>query len=274
MTKHILIPTDFSEASYRAALFVLKIYRAIAGRFTLLYVHDPASDGREAADKLKKAHEDIDRFAERLLDALPEEGRPGIKRTVIKGIAVQRINHHAAQIEADLIVMGTTGASGFKRAFIGSVASRVIKRAPCAVLAVPYQMEVHSIDRIGFATDLKADDRKETYAPAFDLLDAHGSELFLLQVIDDMEEYEMEVIYGKDSMREHIKDRPHRYIKAQDSNVIKAIEGMVKTHGIDLLVMLKHHEVLNGVWPKSTVEKVAMRIDIPLLSLHQEPKPH
>ena len=61
-------------------------------------------------------------------------------------LAVQRHLHvgapHAAVVEivrehdADLVVMGTHGRRGFQKFFLGSTASKVLRRMPCAVMTV------------------------------------------------------------------------------------------------------------------------------------------
>jgi nucleotide-binding universal stress UspA family protein len=40
---------------------------------------------------------------------------------------------------ADLIVVGTHGHTGLRRALIGSVAEKIVRHAPCAVLVVPHK---------------------------------------------------------------------------------------------------------------------------------------
>jgi nucleotide-binding universal stress UspA family protein len=42
----------------------------------------------------------------------------------------------AREEEADLIVMGTHGRTGLAHALIGSVAEKVVRKAPCPVLTV------------------------------------------------------------------------------------------------------------------------------------------
>ena len=42
----------------------------------------------------------------------------------------------AADLKADLIVLGTHGRSGLKHALFGSVAEKVVRKAPCPVLSV------------------------------------------------------------------------------------------------------------------------------------------
>jgi nucleotide-binding universal stress UspA family protein len=55
-----------------------------------------------------------------------EEGDPA--RTIVD---------QALAIAADLVVMGTHGRSGFERLVIGSIAEKVLRKAPCPVLLVP-----------------------------------------------------------------------------------------------------------------------------------------
>ena len=44
---------------------------------------------------------------------------------------------HAEGMRADLVVLGTEGHSGIERLMLGSVAERVLRKAPCPVLTVP-----------------------------------------------------------------------------------------------------------------------------------------
>ena len=52
------------------------------------------------------------------------------------GTAAESIIEAATESQADLIVIGTHGLRGLTRLFIGSVAERVVRLAPCAVLTV------------------------------------------------------------------------------------------------------------------------------------------
>ena len=48
----------------------------------------------------------------------------------------EEIDEEAEARGADLIVIGTRGLSGFKHLLLGSIAERVVQKAPCAVLTV------------------------------------------------------------------------------------------------------------------------------------------
>lgn len=76
--------------------------------------------------------------AERLarLSASLGAGVPVVVATAFGG-AAHEIARYAREHGIDLIVVGTHGRTGMSRALLGSVAERVIRTAPCPVLAVP-----------------------------------------------------------------------------------------------------------------------------------------
>ena len=75
---------------------------------------------------------DVKRFVERespselIADVMLCEGNP-----------VTEILSCAASLNADLLVLGTHGRSGFERLVLGSVTEKVLRKATCAVLTVP-----------------------------------------------------------------------------------------------------------------------------------------
>src|SRR5690349_18496218 len=54
-----------------------------------------------------------------------------------EGSPAHEIVKYASDVEADLIVMGTHGRSGFDRLTLGSVTEKVLRKAPCPVLTLP-----------------------------------------------------------------------------------------------------------------------------------------
>jgi nucleotide-binding universal stress UspA family protein len=54
----------------------------------------------------------------------------------LSGVAGEALTRAAKRERADLLVIGTHGRSGVERALLGSVAAKVIGRAPCPVLTV------------------------------------------------------------------------------------------------------------------------------------------
>ncbi|MFF7443416.1 universal stress protein [Streptomyces sp. NPDC008122] len=82
---------------------------------------------------------DPEELSQRILDqavdaTLTPEQAAGVTRTVVGANATQALIDAAA--DADLLVVGDRGYSGFKAAVLGSVSSHVTQHAPCPVVVV------------------------------------------------------------------------------------------------------------------------------------------
>ena len=72
-------------------------------------------------------------------DAETVPGVP-VEAVVRDGQAAAEIVDQAISMNADLLVIGTHGRSGFERLLLGSVAEKVLRKARCPVLTVPRQL--------------------------------------------------------------------------------------------------------------------------------------
>jgi nucleotide-binding universal stress UspA family protein len=78
-----------------------------------------------------EAKQTLDRSA----DELREKGLD-VEAIVREGYAATVIEEEAERQEADVIIIGTRGLSGLKHLLLGSIAERVVQKAPCPVLTV------------------------------------------------------------------------------------------------------------------------------------------
>jgi nucleotide-binding universal stress UspA family protein len=115
--------------------------RRFAASVTLFHVHQVPSylypDGVMPVPStvLQDLERSIVAELDRLAAMLRAEGISVETQHVI-GSPVHEICHAAAELDADLIVMGTHGRTGLRHVILGSVAEKVVRRAPCAVLTV------------------------------------------------------------------------------------------------------------------------------------------
>ncbi len=146
-----LVPYDFSAHS-RAALFAaVDLAKRFEADLHLLHVIQPptfaygygAYGGAVAPPPVDMA--DVRDAAIRSLADVASgvEGATGaVEPHVIEGHGVAaRICELAEKIGADLIVMGTHGRTGLAHVFLGSVAERTLRSAPCPVLSVQAREE-------------------------------------------------------------------------------------------------------------------------------------
>lgn len=83
----------------------------------------------------------------------------------------------------DLVVMGTHGRSGIGRVLLGSVTEKVVRHAPCSVLAVRPRGETTAFMRILCPVDF-SDDSRRAVKRAAELAAPSGAGITLLHVIE------------------------------------------------------------------------------------------
>jgi universal stress protein A len=141
--KTILVPTDFSEPSAAALAYARQLADAFRSSIHLLHVwRDPALqpwavEGYSAS--LAAMRDELKLQAQRHVEeALPAAYRRKYRARLVvaSGEPFSRIVDYAKRNRVDLIVMGTHGRGAIARAILGSVTERVVRLAPCAVLAV------------------------------------------------------------------------------------------------------------------------------------------
>jgi nucleotide-binding universal stress UspA family protein len=140
--KRILVPTDFSKHSlnamkyaaafadkFKAELYLLHVVQdltlflpdAISG--TPPYVPPPEQ-------MMSAVRDSLDRLAKEQLDKLT------VHRFVREGSPFFEIISCAKENNVDLIIMGTHGRGMLAHMLMGSVAEKVVRKAPCPVLTV------------------------------------------------------------------------------------------------------------------------------------------
>jgi len=138
--KKILVPTDGSDYSMRAAEYAMSVAKLLKAEVTVVYVIDVVvldqiakpAERDEVEAELKS---DGDRYLKYILGMAQKQE---VKATsfLAKGRPFAQIIHLAKDLKMDLIVMGSYGRRGAERILIGSVAERVIEYASCPVLVV------------------------------------------------------------------------------------------------------------------------------------------
>ncbi len=144
--KHILVATDFGEASDAALGYGRELARAFGARLTVLHVADNVLAGTIGIEGYVGAYPDFQRSLEESaraqLDAVvTEEDRKEFNAQAMLRTSASpalTIVTYARDANADLIVMGTHGRGAMAHLLMGSVAERVVRTSPCPVLTVKH----------------------------------------------------------------------------------------------------------------------------------------
>ncbi|HHT9104407.1 MAG TPA: universal stress protein [Candidatus Wujingus californicus] len=139
--KNILCPIDYSVYSEKALKYAIEFAEKYNAKLYLMHVldiriydiTDPELYNVNVIDK-----ETINKLRERLHKCISEDTRKNIEveTIVIEGVPFAEIIKKAREYKIDLIVLGTHGRTGLSHAIMGSVAEKVVRKAPCPVLTI------------------------------------------------------------------------------------------------------------------------------------------
>ena len=139
--ERILVPLDFSDNTPAILDWAAHLAEEHASRMILLHAYHLPVEFQQLegaylppdfwASVRSEAEQQLGEYAETL------RGRGlAVETAVCEGYAATVIVEEAARLDADLIVIGTHGLSGLKHLLLGSIAERVVQKAPCPVLTV------------------------------------------------------------------------------------------------------------------------------------------
>ena len=134
--KNILMPTDFSETSEFATRYAIALAKEYGARLHVFHVVSTTATGSDKAFFENK----MTREAQKSIDLLMKDELKSLEvaREIRTGVPFQEIVAEARSKDVDLIVMGTHGRTFLKYALLGSVAAKVVRKAPCPVLTVKH----------------------------------------------------------------------------------------------------------------------------------------
>jgi len=171
--KNLLVPTDFSPESHHAFEVALRIAQRAGGSVTLLHVVElpegvniSTFGGPVGGDMSNSGGDGMERlFVIKLLEAtkrrmhnLMAEGRRIAEGVPVRDVVssdrigpaiLKTIEDH----RIDLVVMGAQGHTAMEHFFMGSNTERMVRMAPCPVLAVKHQHKDFEVRKIVFPSD-------------------------------------------------------------------------------------------------------------------------
>lgn len=156
----IVVATDFSENAVAAVQRAGEIAKQHGARIVLVHaVMSMTPAAPEFIPVPASFYEELRELAERQLEASVQALRKdglAVEPRVMAEPAVSAVLAAAEEAKADLIVVGTRGATGLKRLLLGSTAARIVREASCPVLTVPVGAKV-TPHRALVATDFSED---------------------------------------------------------------------------------------------------------------------
>src|SRR3954452_12882694 len=137
--KRILVPTDFSKHSQTALVYGVAFAQKFGAQLHLLHIVQDLAlffpDTVTVVPPTDQLTEAVEAALQRVLRENHLEAM-GVQTAVRSGSPFHEIAQYARDEDVDLIIMGTHGRGGLMHLLMGSVAEKVVRKAPCPVLTV------------------------------------------------------------------------------------------------------------------------------------------
>ena len=276
--KKILFPTDFSSAAENAFLNGLSLAKKLNAELILLHVYELPELGRALKTTTKEVYEMMEMEAleefkaeTKKLREIAEKNNMGdipFSQEMLEGDSISRIVQAATKFKADVIVMGTKGATGLKEIFLGSIAAGVIDESPVNVICIPSATShKNTVDKIAYLTNYKNEEIQ-----GFHDIVAFAN-LFEAEVLcvhfdgDDSCSNGEEMKAWKEKITVDAETKI-KYQVLKGSDFEKALIEFNENEKIDLIaVQPRKKNIFSRLFSKSVSKTIAHHLNIPLLTL-------
>lgn len=274
--KTILVPTDFSKNADNAldyAIHLAKNEKAkiiLLNAFYIMYLNPEAG-----MDLMAEQSFALQESSEKNLKDLCQK----IKRTEkiecdyisMEGMTVDSIIEIAEKRKVDLIVMGTKGASGLKKVFMGSNTVKVISRTNRPVIAVPEKAAFNGNKNIVFATDYQKNDLNVIKQLA-EIAKKLKAKINIIHIVNGEVDFSFEEVTLK-NFEEKVKKKINYPLVTSKllfgNDVEKKLSQYLKKKSTDLIGMsTKNRNFFKRMFGNSVTKELAYHTNVPIMVFH------
>ncbi len=272
-TNHILVPVDYSDKSVFGLQMAAKLLKLLGGKVTVINVVkgvDPIwSDfftDQEREIWLSKLTSHLKQFAGKYIDATKFE----MNCVVVKGKLCDTILNTADEINASLIVMGTSTLDNIKKWIIGTNALRIVTEAKCPVITLKQAPSIDAIKRIILPMDLSKESREKA-VKAVQWAKMFGAEIHVISAYSTNDEGVFSKLQNQQKqVVKFIEDHQVRCIShlLKVNDTVDGILDYVVKNQCDIMVITTHQqlEIVNS-FLGSFAKSMMRGANIPIFSL-------
>lgn len=264
----ILVPTDLSDNADNALIFAKELIRNREGEITLLFTYYAVYDfAAQATRIIGQIEKDAKKALKKTIKKHGEENIL-IEYSIVQGTVETAVDAAAKKFNIDLIIMGTQGASGLKKALLGSNTADVIKESDIPVLAVPSGSKFDQIKKIVVAIELK----KEDPANILQLMDLVDDWQLPLEIVYINKINDVDPDSGFAQLKKYLTVNFPKtmasYISYKADGINEGLTEYLESHPDCLLVMFsKTKSFFEQLFEKSHSVEMAYHTHVPLLVL-------
>jgi len=275
-TNTILVPVDFGDQSIIALQQTYNLARLTGAEITILHVI--LENGPIWGVFSQKERDGVKEKLQAKLDYLAKEteGKAGVKVNTIleKGKLIEKILEVSDNINARLLMVGTTISNDIRQKIIGSNAMRLVKEAKCPVITIKGKHHRDGCENIILPLDLTKE-TKQKISTAIQFASYFNARIFVVSAVSTSDEY---LINKQKKQLEEVRsditlngvDCKVEMIHCGSSNEEKAIKLIGYSHKLDgdIIIMMTQQEYdIVDYFVGSLAKYMIHSSDIPIMSI-------
>jgi nucleotide-binding universal stress UspA family protein len=272
--KKIILATDFSKGATKAEEMAVSMAKIHISEIILLYCYTPTyvNPAMPGGLVVTVNNENEKQFEEKLEAKARSIREQGVRATykLSTGSISESIKSIAEEQEADFVIMGKTGATGFLDKLIGSTTEYVINNIKIPLLVVPEMAKSIKVDRIQYATELEYDEN-EILEEVFGIARKLKVEVDLVNVSSDSQ---LDLVDNGELIKGINKAFPNQQFNikiVRSNNVEKGILELSEMDENTALVVASHHRgFLDGILKPSMSKSIIAKTTVPTFVYHFE----
>lgn len=265
----IIVGTDFSKGSYVALELAVDIANRMKADIHLVWIC------REKMLYTDDQNNYVRNLASQKMDDLCEKWQPKlidskITPFIVQGKVAPVIASMAQKVDATMIVIGTNGASGFEKYWMGSTAVRIVQEATCPVLSIREGFNFHkNLERILVPLNMTTNSRQKLPV-AVKMAKAFGATIHVLGQYENSTQAQTIAIYMKQAETFMQKQNvPYISETMQSKSLADDMLAYADTISADLIVIsTEQDQVLSSLFIGTTAQQLVHHSLIPILSVH------
>ena len=265
MKKKILLPTDFSDNAWSAAVYALNLFENYECTFYFLNALSPQTpvpeyDSGKAIDVQKELAELKDMAIKANANANHQIETIASIYNLKKAVetAVTRFN-------IDLVVMGTKGATGTKEMFYGSNTVNVLSKIKkCPVLVVPDEFDYEPPKHIAFPTDFSRSYSEKEMLYLKNLASLCGSKFRIVHVAVEKTLSKNQKKNQEELDRFLAEYEPSFHWLPNYTSKKNAITDFIDETNVNILAMVNYeHSLLDKIIKEPVIKKIGFKPIVP-----------
>lgn len=273
--KKIILPTDFSDNAFNAVRYAAKLFKDVETTFYLLNTYTPAIYQSEYVLHSPAQIGLGDIYQETSLERLEatkvkieNEFKNPLHTYMVHTAFNTLVDEVLETIEnekADMVIMGTQGATGAKEILFGTHTVHVMKKTSCPVIAIPSGFEYEIPKEILFPTDYEIDYQKEQLQQLLDIAENHISSIEVIHASTGYELTENQ-LNNKKKLNYILAKTAHLFHDLPSQGVIEAINNFQLKKRMNLLVMIQNkHTFFERLFIEPVIKKIGFHVNIPFM---------